>query len=132
MSLRQFLFPVESRSFWGKRWLNVIFRSVHLCGMGVYTGGVFFGVAQAAVMPSYLVTAFSGLAIMGMDLFGNFKFVFQNRGAFILVKLVLLGMLPHFPEYQKWGLLGIIVVSSVISHATANFRYYSLFHRKQI
>ncbi len=132
MSLYRVFFPVESRSFPGKRWLNVIFRSLHLCGIGVYTGGVFFGIATDLTMPSYIVTAISGLAIMGMDLFNNGKWIFQNRGFFIIVKLVLLGLLPHIGEYHKWGLLVMIVFSSVISHATADFRYYSLFHRKRI
>ena len=132
MSLYHIFFPVESRSFWGKRWLNVIFRSIHLCGIGVYTGGVFFNVSPELITPSYIATSLSGLAIIGMDLYGHGKWIFQNRGFFIIVKLGLLGLLPHIGDYQRWGLLVIIVFSSVISHATADFRYYSLFHRKRI
>ncbi|MCG8335157.1 MAG: hypothetical protein MJE63_11600 [Proteobacteria bacterium] len=117
---------------WGKRWANVFFRSLHLCGVGVYTGGVFFGIATDAVMTSYLVTAFSGLAIMVMDLYTNGKWIFQNRGFIIIIKIVLLGLLPHTGYLQKWGIIGIIIISSLISHATADFRYYSIFHRKRI
>jgi hypothetical protein len=132
MNLYQVFFPVESRGFPGKRWLNVIFRSLHLCGIGVYMGGVFFDIGTDLLMPSYLVSSLSGLAIMVMDLYSNGKWIFQNRGFFIVIKLILLGLLPHIGEYQKWGLLAIIAFSSVVSHATADFRYYSLFHRKRI
>jgi hypothetical protein len=132
MKLRKIFFPAESRRFFGKRWLNVIFRSLHLCGTGVYTGGVFFDVAPELICPSYLVSSLSGLAIMGMDLYCNGKWVLQNRGLFVLTKLILLGILPHIGEYQKWGILVIIVLSSLIAHATADFRYYSLFYRRRI
>ena len=132
MPLKEILFPNESRGFWGKRWLNVVFRSLHLCGIAVYTGGVFFGVASELILPSYIVSSATGFAIMGMDLYSNGKWLFQNRGFFIVLKLILLGILPHLGEQQKWGLVGIIILSSMISHATANFRYYSLYHRKKI
>jgi hypothetical protein len=132
MNLKQLLFPAESRTLWGKRWANVVFRSLHLCGIGVYTGGVFFGVASNMVMTSYLVTTASGLAIMAMDLYTNGKWIFQNRGFIIILKIIILGLLPHFDDLQKWGLIGIIALSGIISHATADFRYYSLFHRKRI
>ncbi len=132
MDLYRIFFPIESRGFWGKRWLNVVFRSIHLCGIGIYTGGVFFDIAPELILPSYLTSSLSGLAIMGMDLYSNGKWIFQNRGFFIVIKLILLGVLPHIGTYQKWGLLVVIVFSSVISHATADFRYYSLFHRKRI
>ncbi len=132
MNLHQIFFPLESRSLWGKRWLNVVFRSLHLCGIGVYTGGVFFDISSQLVMPSYIITAVSGLAIMGMDLYSNGKWIFQNRGLFIFIKIALLGILPHLGSHAKWGLMGIIVLSSYISHATADVRYYSVFHRKRI
>ena len=132
MSVKQIFFPEESRSLWGKRWLNVIFRTAHLCGIAVYTGGVFFNITTELVMPSYLISAVSGLAIMVMDLYTNGKWVFQNRGLFIFIKIGLLGVIPHFGEFMKWGVLGIIVLSSYISHATADVRYYSVFHKRRI
>ncbi|MBU2510189.1 hypothetical protein KJ966_02590 [bacterium] len=132
MSLYRIFFPLESRSLWGKRWLNVVFRSLHLCSIGIYTGGVFFDISSELVMPSYIIAALSGLAIMAMDLYSNGKWIFQNRGLFIVIKIVLLGVLPHLGSYTRWGVLGIIIFSSYISHATADVRYFSVFHRKRI
>lgn len=132
MSIYRIFFPEESRKLWGKRWLNVVFRSLHLCGIGIYTGGVYFDVAAELVYPSYLLTALSGLGIILMDLYSNGKWIFQNRGFLIILKIVILGFVPHMGSYEKWGILGIIIFSSLISHATADFRYYSLFHRKRI
>ena len=33
------LFPAESRQFYGQRWLNILLRSVHLLGVAGVGGG---------------------------------------------------------------------------------------------
>ncbi len=132
MSLQTIFFPEESRGFWGKRWINVLLRSLHLCGVGVYTGGVFFNVAPDLVLESYVFTAITGLIMMGIDIYSNGKWVIQNRGWLIILKVVLLGLLPHIGIYKKWGVIGIILLSSLVSHATADFRYFSPLHGKKI
>ena len=132
MRLRDTFFPAESRTFTGKRWGNVISRSLHLCGMAVYTGGLYFDVAAPLLTPWYIVTAASGLFMMGADLFSNGKWIFQNRGFLIMVKVLILGILHHTGINPIWPVLAIIFFSGITSHATARFRYYSLFHRRQI
>ncbi len=132
MGLYNVLFPENSRTVPGKRWLNVVMRTLHLCGMGVYTGGVFFDVVSNMIFPSFIITAVTGLIIIAMDLVSNGKWIFQNRGIFIIFKIILIGLLPHVGIFKKWGIMGIIIISSYISHATADVRYYSFFHRKRI
>lgn len=34
------LFPAESRQFYGQRWLNILLRSVHLLGVAGVGGGI--------------------------------------------------------------------------------------------
>ncbi|MCP4754696.1 MAG: hypothetical protein GY866_27765 [Proteobacteria bacterium] len=132
MSLLRIFFPENSRDFFGKRWLNVLLRSVHLVGASGYTGAVFFDVTSEPARIFYLVTALSGLVMVAIDIISNGIWIIQNRGWIIILKIILLGQLSLIAPYEKWGLLGVIVLSSLVSHATANFRYYSPFHRKKI
>lgn len=132
MSFSKILFPSESRTFPGKRWGNVIFRSIHLCTMAVYTGGLFFNIPQSDLISWYIATAASGMFMMAADLYSNGKWIFQNRGFLILVKLIILGAVQHTSIPPFWPILGVIFFSGLISHGTANFRYYSFVHRRQI
>ncbi|MBM9514237.1 hypothetical protein [Desulfogranum marinum] len=132
MRLSNIFFPEESRGFPGKRWGNVIFRSLHLCGMAVYTGGLYFDVAAPLLTPWYIATAASGLLMMGADIYSNGKWIFQNRGFLIIIKILILGILHHSTINPIWPVLWIIFASGLISHGTATFRYYSIFHRRQI
>ncbi|MCP4756159.1 MAG: hypothetical protein GY866_35300 [Proteobacteria bacterium] len=132
MKIFRLIFPENSRDFYGKRWLNVVLRSVHLCGACGYAGGVLLDVTSEPVRIFYLVTAISGLIMMAIDIISNGIWIIQNRGWLIILKIFLLGQLPLIAPYEKWGLLGIVVLSSLVSHATANFRYYSPLHRRKI
>jgi len=132
MRFSDIIFPAESRSFPGKRWGNVISRSLHLCGAAVYTGGLYFGVAIDLLNPWYILTAASGFFMLGADLYSNGKNLFQNRGFLIIIKLIILGIYQHLHVGGAWLMLCIIFFSSILSHGTADFRYYSIFHRKRI
>jgi hypothetical protein len=131
MNIKEIFFPEESRTLKGKRWANVAFRSIHLCSMAIYTGSL-FRVNGTPDMGAYLITALSGLAIILMDLYSNGKWIFQNRGFFILVKVLALGILHHLGTWNRWEPFVIIVFSSFVSHGRADFRYYSIFHGKRI
>lgn len=132
MSLYRFVFPENSRRFPGKRWLNVVMRSLHLCSASAYTGGFLFDVPYEQLRFVYITTAITGLIMMLMDILSNGVWLIQNRGWLILLKVLLLGQLALIDPYQKWGILGIIFLSGIVSHGTAAFRYYSLFHRRMI
>lgn len=132
MSLFRLLFPENSRRFPGKRWLNVILRSLHLCSASAYAGGFLFDIPYEQLRFAYIVTAFSGLAMMLIDLLSNGVWLIQNRGWMIVLKVILLGQLALFDPHQKWAILGVIFFSGIISHGTASFRYYSVIHRRMI
>ncbi len=132
MSLYRFVFPENSRHFPGKRWLNVIFRSLHLCSASVYAGGFMFDVPYEQLRFVYITTAITGLIMMLMDILSNGVWLIQNRGWMIILKVLLLGQLALMDPYQKWGILGIIFLSGIVSHGTAAFRYYSIIHRRMI
>ena len=132
MSLFRFVFPQKSRDFPGKRWLNVMMRTLHICSATGYGGGVLLNLPYEQIRIYYIITAISGLVMVLVDVFSNGIWLIQNRGWLILLKIVLLGNLWLITPYEKWGLLAIIALSSIVSHGTANFRYYSPFFRKRI
>ncbi|PIE58482.1 MAG: hypothetical protein CSA33_03410 [Desulfobulbus propionicus] len=132
MLLKKILFPEESRHFPGKRWGNIILRCLHLAGLSVYSGGLYFEMAHSKLLPWYLLTAMSGIGLMGLDTYGNGKWLLQNRGLAVLLKLLVLGLLAHTQIPKKWFVLMLIILSGVSSHAPANFRYYSIYHHRVI
>ncbi len=83
-------------------------------------------------MPWYIFTAVTGMFLMALDIFGNGKWIFQNRGASVLFKVFVLGILTHTQLLNIWIIIFIIFLSGITSHAPAKFRYYSIFHGKEI
>jgi len=132
MNLIRLIFPSESRRIPGKRWLNVIFRSLHLCSASTYAGGFLFDVPYEQLRIFYITTALTGLAMMLMDVLTNGIWLIQNRGWMMLLKVILLSHLALLDPFQKWGIVGIIFLSGIVSHGTAAFRYYSLAHRRMV
>ena len=74
----------------------------------------------------------SGSLLMLIDVVSNPVWIVQVRGIVIFVKLLLLVFLGGDPSLDRWLLIGVIVMSAVISHAPGKLRYYSVYHRRAI
>ncbi|MFC1684218.1 hypothetical protein ACFL0R_01950 [Pseudomonadota bacterium] len=132
MSLRQLLFPPESRLFPGQRWLNIGLRTLHLIGLAGVGGGYFYAVADQRWLGFLYLTLGSGLVLMLLSLWSNAIWLVQLRGQAILLKLLLLVLIPFWPEQQAVLMVVVIVISGLVSHAPGDVRYYSLFHGRRI
>lgn len=88
-------------------------------------GGYLFNAEQSLWFAYFWATILSGLAMVLLSLWSNGKWLIQNRGLAIIIKLFLLSLLPVFPGNEQYLLLVIVLVSGVSSHAPAKFRYYS-------
>jgi len=128
----QTFFPKKNRNFPGKRWCRITLRSLHLCGICGVVGGAFFDVPEARLNNFLMVTVFSGIWLILTDLYTNGIWLIQNRGWTILLKILIFTQLALFAPYERWVLLGIVILSGVVSHAPSNFRYYSIYHRKRV
>jgi len=126
MSFKRILFPEQSRSFYGKRWLDIALRSVHLTGLLGVAGGVLFNAEQSLWLPYFLTTILSGLAMVLISLWSNGHWLLQNRGLVIIAKVTILSLLPVLPGYEQYLLIIIVIMSGISSHAPARFRYYSV------
>jgi hypothetical protein len=132
MKLKTTLFPPQARDFPGLRWLNISLRSLHLLGMAGLAAGYLYQVAVVAMLPFWAITLYSGLAMVGLAIWANGRWLLQLRGAVIMLKLLILWSLPwldgQFAGGGGWGMVVIILLSSVISHAPARVRYYFVVH----
>lgn len=132
MALRQTLFPPVSRQFPGQRWANIGLRTLHLIGLAGLGGGFFYPAADNSWVAFLYLTLLSGAALSLLFVWSNGIWLIQLRGQVILVKLMLLGAIPLWPEFKVALLLAVILLSGLISHAPGDVRYYSLFHRRRI
>ena len=132
MNIKSILFPAQARDFPGLRWLNITLRSLHLLGMAGLAAGYLYQVAVVAMLPFWAITLYSGLAMVGLAIWSNGRWLLQLRGAVIMLKLLILWSLPwlenQFADGGGWGMVVIILLSSVISHAPARVRYYFVVH----
>jgi len=132
MLIKELIFPEQSRGFIGKRWLDIILRTIHLLGLLGIAGGVLFAADKSLWFPYFLSTILSGLAMISLSIWSNGKWLLQNRGLAIMVKFLLLFLLPFLPNYEFHILVLIVIISGISSHAPARFRYYSPILGKEI
>ena len=132
MSIRELLFPAESRLFPGQRWVNISLRTLHLIGLAGIGSGFLYP-AHAGASNSYLYLTFaSGLVLTLISIWSNAIWLLQLRGQAILLKLLLLALIPLWPMFSGGLLILVIIISSYISHAPGDVRYYSIYHRCRI
>ncbi len=125
MSVKNLIFPQQSRSFYAKRWFDILLRTIHLIGLLGLSGGILFNAEHSLWFPYFLTTIISGLAMVVLSVWSNGKWLLQNRGLMIILKVFILFLLAVFPEYALYLLIFIVIISGISSHAPAKFRYYS-------
>lgn len=115
-----------------KRWAKISLRTLHLLSIAGVGGGILFGLEKELWIDYWWLAMVSGVLMMLMDMVSNPVWIVQVRGVVILIKLLLLILLLNNPAWSTFLLVLIIVISGVISHATGQLRYYSLYHRRVI
>lgn len=112
--------------------MKITFRTLHL--LGIAGIGATFLLHQSSQNWQYFLqlTVFSGGVLMCLDIFGNAVWLIQVRGVTIFFKFGLLFLLISFSDFQAPIFSLIIILSSVISHAPSNVRYFSLLHFRKI
>ena len=117
------LFPVEPRSFPGRRGVKIGLRAIHVLFTGVLAGAFVFAVAESARGFWFHGALLSGAALLLLDLHESAAFLCQVRGLVVTVKLTLLALLPWFGAGQPWVLGGLVILSVLFSHAPGSVRY---------
>ena len=90
MKTNRILFPRDSRSFSGKRWVNIALRTMHLIGVAGLGGGFLYQSPSEVWLPYLMLSIASGFGIMCLAIWTNGIWFIQLRGIAILIKLILL------------------------------------------
>ncbi len=104
-----------------RRWLSILLRTLHLVGV-VLAAIAFLGNGEHAVAGVVLMLL-SGFALFALDWWGRPGYWREVAGAFILVKLLLLGAMLALPGIAALLFWMLVVTSSVVSHAPHGFRH---------
>ncbi len=129
---RAALFPSRSRFLPGHRWINITLRTLHLVGIAGLGAGFFYSGVDDSWQSYFHLTLSSGFLLLMLSVWSNGIWLIQLRGQLIILKLFLLLMAMLLPDI-KFGLIILLVaLSSVVSHAPGDIRYYSLYHRRRI
>ncbi len=127
------LFPLQSRDYPGKRWVNITLRTLHLIGIAGGSAHFLLATSGDGWQVFFQLTLISGILLSLNYIWSNGIWLLQLRGQAILLKIVLLfAALGIWPEYAAGLFIVILVVSGLISHAPGDIRYYSPYHRKRI
>lgn len=126
----RWLAPEPPRRIAHERAWNVGFRTLHLMAFGVLLGGHVWGRPAEELLPALAMTAASGAALMGLELYKSFHWLFLGKGLVVLAKLVLLLLVPLFWEARVALMLAVVALASVGAHMPARFRHYSVLHRQ--
>jgi hypothetical protein len=114
------------------RWLNIALRTAHIGAMGVLLGGHAFDVAPERLKVNLWLTIGTGLALAAIESGLRPLWLHQGRGVLTLVKLALLCAVLLAWDHRLPILLGVIVLGSVGSHMSGQYRYYSVVYREVI
>lgn len=132
MNLFHLLFPEETRTVPGKRWINISLRTLHLIGVAGIGGGFLYSAPQAAWLPFLRLTILSGVGLFVLEIYSHGIYLVQLRGLAVIAKILLLFALLFWGEYAGAILIAIIVLSGVFSHAPGDVRYFSIFHGRRL
>ena len=126
------LFPVQTRKFKFKRWVKISLRTMHLIGIAGIGAFFFFDIPRTNFLPYLYLTVFSGISFVILEIWGNAIWLIQLRGVLLLLKIILLSLIPFVHGHEATILLLVIIISSVISHAPGDVRYFSVIHGKRM
>src|ERR1039457_3611834 len=120
--------PALSRS----RALNIALRTAHIGVTGALFGGHVFGTAAERLLPCLYLTILSGIALLIVELYPEWRRLFEVRTAMIAAKLSLLCLLPWRWTCGVPLLIVGIIIPSTASHSPRRYRYYSILDRRLV
>jgi hypothetical protein len=128
--LRELLFPPSPRRFRGARAWQIGARTVHIAAMALVVGGVACGLPGRELVAPIALTVASGLALLGIDLWGTCATLAEGRGIALMAKLALLGVGVLLASVRLEAHLAAIAVASVGSHMPKTWRHWSCVGRR--
>ena len=118
------LFPDSYREFFCQRLLLNLLRGFHLLCIGVFVGGIFFNQDTAVLNVWILGVLISGILMFLIELYSSCIYLFEIRGAVIVLKILVLFTLTLIPSALHFHVLvGLLLFSSFFSHSPRWIRH---------
>lgn len=111
----------KKRPFLFGRWLSIALRSLHLAGV-VLVGAAILGDGAHSVAGVALML-FSGFALYAAELWHHPDLWREVAGMFIVFKLIVILAMLLVPDVAAPLFWFLLISSSVVSHATWDFRH---------
>jgi len=108
------------------RFWSVVFRTFHIAVTGMLLGGHCFGVPASRLLPLLYLAILSGAALGAVDLYPDWRGIFEVRSLVIAAKLAFLGLIPLLWDYRVGILLLVLVMASAGSHMPRRLRHQSV------
>lgn len=129
---KRILLPEPPRVLPYARAISIGLRTFHIAAIGILLGGHVFDVPADRLFVWLLLSLISGAGLIGIELYGSCKWLYQGKGVLVLLKLLLLAAVALWWEQRVALLLAVLAIGSVGSHMPGRFRYYSIVHRRVI
>ncbi|MDP6413334.1 MAG: hypothetical protein QF352_12145, partial [Arenicellales bacterium] len=107
-------------------------RTVHLVGITVLGASLLTIEDQYLRQGAALAVLASGLGLAALYTFSNGAWLIQLSGQAVIAKLALVAAMIIWPAYALALFFVVIGLSTIISHAPASVRHYSLYHRRRL
>lgn len=114
----------DIRDFPGKRWINVILRTLHIGGLVLF-GSALLGNGSIALSGTILLS--SGIVMFAIDTWSKPGHVREIAGFGILIKLTLIGLATATPALALPAFWCILAFSTILAHAPRHVRHRRLF-----
>ena len=105
---------------------NIALRTLHIGAMGILLGGHFFDVPADRLLRLLYVTILTGTVLGIVEIYPDWRGLFEVRSLLIGAKLALLCLVPWLWEYRVGILLIVLAMASAGSHMPRRFRHYSV------
>jgi hypothetical protein len=119
--------PLSAARAW-----NIAFRTAHIAVTGALFGGHVFAIAAKRLLPCLYLSVLTGIALLVVELYPEWRRAFEVRTLIIAAKLLLLCLVPWLWSYRVPILIVVIAIASIGSHMPRRYRYYSIVDRRPV
>jgi hypothetical protein len=106
---------------------NIALRTAHIGVTGVLFGGHIFGIGIDQLRTWSYAAILTGVMLMILEAFPDWRYVLEGRGFMVLAKVLLLCLIPWFWDARVPLLVLVIILGSVGSHMPRRYRHFAPF-----
>ncbi len=119
----------NKRPLW-TRALDVVLRTAHVAVTSVMVGGAVCEASLGQLMLWHNLAILTGCALVLSEIYHSRHWMYQGRGAMVVIHVGLLGIIHIRPDLMVQVLIAVLIFGMVGSHMPKSLRYWSFIHRR--